>query len=58
MNVRLTEAGERARDAMRPLDAARVEAVLGSLWPEDRRRAVEALSLLAEAAESLPARAR
>jgi len=53
MNVRLTEAGERARDATRPLDADRVEAMLGGLWPEDRRRVVEALSTLADAAETL-----
>jgi DNA-binding MarR family transcriptional regulator len=53
MNVRLTEAGERARDAARLLDAARVEEMLQGLWPEDRRRAVEALATLAEAAETL-----
>lgn len=55
MNVRLTEAGERARDAARPLDAGRVEEMLEGLWPEDRRRAVEALTLLAEAAGTLRA---
>ncbi|MEQ1857048.1 MAG: MarR family winged helix-turn-helix transcriptional regulator [Longimicrobiales bacterium] len=53
MNVRLTGAGELARDAARPLDAERVEAMLDGLWPEDRRRAVEALSVLADAAEIL-----
>lgn len=53
MNVRLTEAGERARDAARPLDADRVGEMLEGLWPEDRRRAVEALGMLAEAAETL-----
>jgi DNA-binding MarR family transcriptional regulator len=53
MNVRLTEAGERARDASRLLDGARVEEMLEGLWPEDRRRAVEALTVLADAAETL-----
>ena len=53
MNVRLTEAGERARDASRPLDADRVDALLGGLWPEDRRRALEGLAILADAADAL-----
>jgi DNA-binding MarR family transcriptional regulator len=53
MNVRLTEAGELARDAAKPLDEERVRALLDGLWPEDRRRAVEALGMLAEAAETL-----
>ena len=53
MNVRLSEAGERARDGARPLDADRVAEVLDGLWPEDRRRAVEALSMLAEAAQTM-----
>jgi DNA-binding MarR family transcriptional regulator len=53
MNVRLTERGEVARDASRLLDAGRVEEMLDGLWPEDRSRAVEALTALAEAAETL-----
>lgn len=56
MNVRLTEAGERARDAATPLDPARVDALLRELGPDDRRRAVQGLSLLAEAADALVAR--
>ncbi len=52
MNVRLTEAGERARDATRVLDPQRVSAMLEGLWPEDRRRALEALTALADAAET------
>jgi len=53
MNVRLTTAGEEARDSARLLDAARVGEMLEGLWPEDRRRAVEALGVLADAAEAL-----
>ena len=53
MNVRLTETGAVAREASRLLDAGRVEEMLAGLWPEDRRRAVEALASLAEAAETL-----
>jgi DNA-binding MarR family transcriptional regulator len=55
MNVRLTEAGERAKTALRPLDAEKVEAMLESLWPEDRRRALEGLAVLADAADGLAA---
>jgi DNA-binding MarR family transcriptional regulator len=55
MNVRLTEAGERAKDALRPLDVARVEAMLEGLWPEDRRRALDGLLALADAAETIAA---
>ena len=53
MNVRLTEAGEQARDAARPLDVDRVDALLEGLWPEDRRRALEGLAILADAADTL-----
>jgi DNA-binding MarR family transcriptional regulator len=55
MNVRLTETGERAETALRTLDAERVEAMLEALWPEDRRRALEGLAALAEAADGLAA---
>jgi DNA-binding MarR family transcriptional regulator len=55
MNVRLTEVGERAKAAVRLLDAERVEAMLEALWPEDRRRALESLSALADAADGLAA---
>ena len=56
MNVRLTEAGERMRDAATPLDPGRVDALLRALAPEDRSKAVEGLALLAEAADTLVAR--
>ena len=50
MNVRLTEAGVGARDAMSELDPDRVDAVLRRLSPEGRQRAMLGLRLLAEAA--------
>jgi DNA-binding MarR family transcriptional regulator len=53
MNVRLTQEGERARSAAHPLDADRVDALLRSLWPDDRRRVLEGITLLAEAADAL-----
>ncbi len=55
MNVRLTEAGERAKAAVRLLDAGRVETMLEGLWPEDRRRALVGLAALAEAADAMAA---
>jgi DNA-binding MarR family transcriptional regulator len=58
MNVRLTEAGARAKAALRPLDAERVEAMLEALWPEDRQRALEGLAALADAADGLAATKR
>ena len=56
MNVRLTESGERIRDSLTVLDPDRVDAMLQRLRPEDRRRAVEGLALLADAADALVAR--
>ena len=53
MNVRLTEAGLRVRSDRWPLDVDRADAMLRSLRPEDRRRAVEGLALLADAAAAL-----
>jgi DNA-binding MarR family transcriptional regulator len=53
MNVCLTEEGERARSALRPLDVDRVDALLRFLRPDDRRRALEGLAVLAEAADAL-----
>jgi DNA-binding MarR family transcriptional regulator len=53
MNVLLTESGVRARDALSVLDPARVDAVLQRLGPEGRRRAVDGLRLLAEAADEV-----
>ena len=52
VNVLLTEAGERAKAALRFLDVGRVEAMLESLWPDDRRRAIEGLAALADAADA------
>ena len=56
MNVRLTESGERIRDSLTVLDPDRVDALLQGLRPEERRRAVEGLALLADAADALVAR--
>ncbi len=56
MNVRLTESGERIRDSRTVLDPGRVDAMLQILGPEDRRRAVEGLAILADAADALVAR--
>ena len=51
MNVRLTEAGVRAREALGRLDPERVDALLRRLGPEGRQWAVVGLRLLAEAAD-------
>ena len=56
VNVRLTERGAALREQARLLDPQRVDALLSTLRPEDRRRAVEGLSLLAEGADALVAR--
>lgn len=56
VNVRLTPEGERMRQATASLDPDRVDALLRVLRPEDRRRAVDGLALLAEAADALVAR--
>lgn len=53
MNVRLTEEGVRARDALARIDVDRVDALLRRLGPEGRQRAVAGLKLLADAADSL-----
>ena len=58
MNVRLTESGERMRDSATVLNPDRVDAMLRGLRPEDRRRAVDGLAILAGAADSLVARQR
>jgi len=55
MNVRLTDEGLRVRNALSALDPARVDAMLRSMGPEGRARAVLGLRLLAEAAETLVA---
>jgi DNA-binding MarR family transcriptional regulator len=56
VNVRLTDVGQAARDAATTLDPARVDALLRVLRPDDRRRAVEGLVVLAEAADALVVR--
>jgi len=53
MNVRLTESGVRARDTLSVLDPDRVDAMLRRLGPEVRRRAMDGLRFLAEAADEL-----
>ena len=58
MNVLLTEEGLSIREATHPLDGDRVDAMLRGLRPEDRRRALEGLAILARAADDLVARKR
>ncbi len=58
MNVRLTEAGARARDAQRELDPERVTRLLGLLAPEARPEALRTLALVADAADRLLRRER
>ena len=53
MNVRLTEAGVRARDAQRELDPERLDRLLGLVGPGARPEALRALALLADAADRL-----
>lgn len=55
-NVRLTEAGERICGSVTVLDPDRVAALLQTLGPEPRQRAVEGLAILADAADALVAR--
>ncbi len=57
-NVRLTEAGVRARDARRELDPDRLGRMLSLLEPAERREALRALALLAAAADRLVQRER
>lgn len=51
MNVRLTDEGVRAREALGRLDPDRVDALLQRLGPEGRHWAVTGLRLLAEAVD-------
>lgn len=53
MNVRLTEEGRRARDAVDLVDADRVDALLRLMRPDERRRALDGLAVLADAADRL-----
>ena len=50
MNVLLTSDGRALRDSAPPLDPGRVDALLMSMRPEDRDRALTGLGILAEAA--------
>lgn len=56
MNVRLTVAGRAMRDAATLLDVDRVDALLAGLRPDERRRALEGLAILAEASDRMVAR--
>ena len=58
MNVRLTEAGVRARDARRELDPARLDRLLGLLEPGARPGTLRALVMLGDAADRLLRRER
>jgi len=55
MNVLLTAKGRAIRDSAPLFDAARVDALLMSLRPDELERALAALSVLAEAASRLDA---
>jgi DNA-binding MarR family transcriptional regulator len=54
----LTAAGARAMAAGSVLDTSRLRALLATLAPRERARAVEGLALLARAADTLPKRRR
>jgi MarR family transcriptional regulator, organic hydroperoxide resistance regulator len=58
MNVLLTESGLRMLEIASPYDPGRVAAMLASLRPDERMRALEGLGILAEAADRLVARGR
>lgn len=53
INVRLSERGLRARRSIALVDPDRVDALLSLLGSEDRRQALDGLSLLAAAADRL-----
>ncbi len=55
MNVLLTEEGRAIRDAAPPLDPSRVDALLVSMRPDERERALAGLFALSEAAARLDA---
>ena len=55
MNVLLTMEGRSVRDSAPPLDPERVDALLMSMRPDERDRALDGLSVLAEAAARLDA---
>lgn len=56
MNVRLTEAGRRVRDAISLVDPDRADALLRLMRPEERRRALDGVAALADAADRLESR--
>ncbi|MDA0328703.1 MAG: MarR family winged helix-turn-helix transcriptional regulator [Gemmatimonadetes bacterium] len=56
VNVLLTERGRQIRDSATLLDPDRVDAMLSGLRPDERRRALDGLTVLAEAADRLVAR--
>jgi DNA-binding MarR family transcriptional regulator len=57
-NVRLTDAGERVRDARTILDPERVARMLDALDPAARAEALRGLVVLAKAADALVWRGR
>lgn len=56
MNVRLTDAGRRARDAVTLVDPDRADALLRLMRPGERRRALDGVAALADAADRLLSR--
>lgn len=52
MNVRLTERGRAMLDGHHPFDPERISALLMHVRPEDRRRALDGIAILAEAADA------
>jgi DNA-binding MarR family transcriptional regulator len=53
VNLRLTPAGTRMKEAKSIFDPERVAALLGVLSPDERKNALEGLSLLSRAASDL-----
>ena len=58
MNVVLTESGLRVRELATPFDAERVATMLGRLRPDERKRALAGLAILASAADGAVSRGR
>lgn len=57
INVRLTPKGRRIKDATAAVDVGKVDALLRSLRPEERSRAVDGVRLLVEGTYRVAARA-
>lgn len=51
-NVRLTEEGHRILEGHAPFDPERLSALLTHVRPEDRKRALDGMAILAEAADA------